>query len=202
MIFVFMVVPTLCQAGNKVGNGGNIISCRSAATMGTKMLLLDFYENNVKFEKSNKNFEILVEEQFDKLKSISPSLATQYLKRFEEVQNEIDFKSDAEFTSIPDSKHLFAPPAKDCKVVQTAIRKPKISGNEKRFLIRKDIWDSLDSMNKAGLITHEIIYEHLAKLGEEDSVKARKVNAYLYSQSITAEGFWKMMRELEIPLYP
>jgi len=189
-------------AGNKVGNGGNVIVCKTTEVLGVKAVLLDFYENDLKTEKTEKTYEQIAEDVFNKLKTINPRLANQYLKRIKEVVNELDFKSKAEFSVIPDSLHLFKPPAKDCEVVQTAIRRALTSSQEKRFLIRKDIWEQLDATQKAGLITHEIIYEHFVVLGEEDSTKARKVNAYLHSKNINAESFWKMMRELEISIYP
>ena len=74
--------------------------------------------------------------------------------------------------------------------------------DDSRFIIRQDIWDELTNTQKAGLITHEILHEHFTKLGEENSIKARRVNAFLNGPQVNGETFWKMIRDLELPVYP
>lgn len=189
-------------AGNKVGNGGNVVTCKTPEPLGAPALLLDFYESGLTLKNSDKSYEEILMQRFTQLKAASPKLSAQYLKRSKEIVNEIEFKDKAEFSTIPDSLHLFKPLAKDCEVVQTAIRKELVVGKEKRFLIRKDIWDQLDATNRAGLLSHEIIYEHLYKLGESNSVKARKLNSYVFSEDVKSNEFWTLMKELELPIYP
>lgn len=202
LLMLICGVTVSAIAGNKVGNGGNVVTCKTPDTLGAPARLLDFYESDINPKDADKTYEEILEQKFSQLKIASPKLSAQYLKRSKEIVNEIDFKSSTEFESIPDSLHLFKPLAKDCEVVQTAIRRLLVVGKEKRFLVRKDIWDQLDATNKAGLLSHEIIYEHLSKLGELTSIKARKINSYVFAGDIKANDFWKMMKELELPIYP
>jgi hypothetical protein len=199
-------------ASNKVGNGGNLVVCENKSQKIQSATLLDFYEDersslarvvsNIKNEFKNKTPEQIAEIQLSKLKVASPKLTDQYLKRLKEFLTEIEYKDDIVLTPIPDSFHLFKPKNKFCKIEQLAIRKNVISVGEKRFLINNDLWKKMTSVQQAGLYTHEIIYEHFSKLGEENSIKARKVNRYLYSSNINSKDFWSLTKELELPIYP
>lgn len=198
--FILLLLPLTSFAQNKVGNGGDGVFCEKKGTIDSK--LLDFYEADVVNTTKEKKPEAIAQIQLDKIKDAAPQLFKQYKKRLSEITSEIEFKDNIKLTDIKDSLHLFEPLPKSCKVYQIAIRKPKIIGNEKRFIIRNDLWKRLPPIHQAGLLTHEIIYEHLAKLGETDSVKARKINSYLYSNAITASGFWNLIKDLELPIYP
>jgi hypothetical protein len=195
VILTFLVCPALAQ--NKVGNGGDVVDCKKSTTR-----LLDFYEAKIEFNSKDTNHIVIAENHLAKLKDIAPRLATQYMNRLKNIEPEIDFKADVKLTDIKDSLHLYEPLSKDCKVYQIAIRRSMVVGDEKRFIIRKDLWDKLPPTHKAGLLTHEIIYEHLSKLGESDSIKARKLNVHLFSNDLKKESFWKLIKDLELPIYP
>jgi hypothetical protein len=190
------------SAQNKVGNGGNVVYCKKAAPDKNTAELLDFYENNIHLASAEANPHAIAQKQLEELKLIAPQLAEQYIKRLSEIDGEIDLKSDVLLTPIPDSYHLFKPLEANCEILQTAIRRAQIVSSEKRFLIRQDLWNQMAPLQKAGLLTHEIIYEHLAKLGEENSIKVRKLNAFLYSKNSKKEDFWNLVKELEVPIYP
>ncbi len=196
-------------ATNKVGNGGSVVSCQNKSEKKADIRLLDFYEGDVTFETNDKhdtagaeNFQALAATRFEKLKEISPKLGKQYQRRLNQIMDEIDFKDDVELTKIPDSEHLFSPKSKDCRVLQVAIRKAVKTDKEKRFLIQKDLWDQMKPVQRAGLLSHEIVYEHLSKLGETTSVKARKINSLLFSANLTKQEFWKTIKDLQLPIYP
>jgi hypothetical protein len=53
-------------------------------------------------------------------------------------------------------------------------------------LINRDIWNLLDSNSRAGLLLHEIIYEHFVSEGEQNSRLARYFNSHLASTSLRA----------------
>ncbi|MGZ3782284.1 MAG: hypothetical protein ACXVCY_16660 [Pseudobdellovibrionaceae bacterium] len=89
-----------------------------------------------------------------------------------------------------------------CSVKQVAIRKWILSRNEKPFLVQKILWDKMKVEQQAGLPTYEIIYEHFKKLGEENSVKARKLYAFLYTEKINKVKFWELISDLRVPIYP
>jgi hypothetical protein len=196
-IFVLTVLVSPAIAQNKVGNGGDVVDCKKANTK-----LLDFYEAKIDFKTKEKNHIVIAEGYITNLKETAPRLATQYLNRLKTIESEIDFKTDVKLTDIKDSLHLYEPISKDCKIYQIAIRRAMVVGDEKRFIIRKDLWNKLSPSHKAGLLTHEIIYEHLAKLGESDSIKVRKLNVHLFSKDAKKEDFWKLIKDLELPIYP
>jgi hypothetical protein len=89
-------------------------------------------------------------------------------------------------------------------VVQIAIRRNEASSLNKRFTVNQELWKKLSETGKAGLVMHEIIYEHFFKLGETDSVKARTFNAYVFSDQIQQDNskvFWNLIKELKVPVY-
>lgn len=198
-LFLILMIGSSALANNKVGNGGNGVFCKSGKTeTGT---LLDFYEGDMKVQSSMKNPMDIAAFELARLKSVAPKLSAQYIQRLNEIQKEIDFKDNVVLATILDSNHLFVPADANCQVIQVAIRKADALPSEKRFLIRKDLWQKMMPADQAGLITHEIIYEHFSKLGETDSIKARKMNRYLY-QDDKREDFWRFIQELKIPIYP
>ena len=111
---------------------------------------------------------------------------------------------EKELVGVPDSKHVFKPEDKNCEVRQIAIRRNEASVVTKRFVIDEKLWKKPSERDKAGLILHEIIYEHLFKLGEEDSVKARSINGYIFSDKAFQDGpetYWKMIKDFKLPIY-
>lgn len=191
---------SLVASGNRIGNGGNVVVCKDS------IQILDFYEASVtpKFPggSSQLDYKAIAQDVFKRLKPISKKLSTQYLERLEFITKEIDFKDGVVLTDVKDSLHSFKPADSSCEVHQIAIRKDDVLANEKRFLIDKKLWNRLDSKNKSALIVHEIIYEHLNKLGEMTSVKARKLVVYLYDDQINSKEFWSLIKSLKIPIYP
>ncbi len=196
-VIVLMLLFATAQANtNKIGNGGNLVVCDKQMP-----LLLDFYENQTKTPESKERLHTDVAiEVLNKISEVAPKLAKQYRERLKTIESEIEFKDGVILATVRDSFHIERP--KDCAVVQVAIRKAKTALEEKQFLFRKDLWEKLDPVNKAGLLLHEIIYEHLSKLGENDSRSSRRLNAYLFSSKSDKNGFWPLVKELRIPIYP
>ncbi|MDD0853990.1 hypothetical protein HBN50_12835 [Halobacteriovorax sp. GB3] len=197
---VFFLILTPSFAGNEVGNGGDVIVCNESVT------LLDYYEAKdfdfsiPPLEKSKDYREVLTD-IFDEFLKIDKKLANQYQKRLQEIENQIDFRASITLTDIPDSNHEALP--KGCKLEQIAIRRNQ-EKNGKLFLVSKDLWDKLDSNNKAGLILHEIIYEHFLYLGEKDSKKARYMNAlisHIGSKKPLPSKYKTLLQSKQIPIY-
>ncbi len=197
-ISILFSCSALCT--NKVGNGGDGVFCKKDGK--TAGELLDFYENEIKLASTSAKAKEIAEKYVENLRTIAPKLHKQYIRRLNELPNEIEYKNEIELVDIKDSQHLYKPASKECEVLQVAVRKLKNMPKEKRFIIREDLWNQMDEVSKAGLFTHEIIYEHLSKLGEESSVKARKLNAFIYQNDLTKDSFWSYVKDLEIPLYP
>jgi hypothetical protein len=186
--------------GNRVGNGGDIVTCSKSNE------ILDFYENSgaVRVFAQENTIDKVLEQIFKNLERVSPRQAKQYRTRAGEFINDTEFKTGVALTDIKDSKHVFEPSEKDCAVKQIAIRRNEPDLNGKRFVIDQNLWNKLSPRGQAGLIMHEVIYEHLYKLGEEDSVRARKLNAYLFSNKVFADSpdtYWKFIKDLNLPIY-
>lgn len=186
--------------GNRVGNGGDIVLCPKTGE------LLDFYENAgaVRNFASEKHHDAILEQVFKNIERLSPKQAKQYKARAGDFMTETEFKKDIALENIKDSKHLFGPKDKKCSVKQIAIRRHEVGLDGKRFIVDEELWNRLSPRGKAGLILHEVIYEHLFKLGEEDSVRARKLNAYYFSNKAFADSqdsYWRLVKELNLPIY-
>jgi hypothetical protein len=194
IFFLQLSVETPALANNKVGNGGNVVVCARETR------LLDFYENDLKPSSKGDPIQI-AEEAVGKVSVTAPKIATLYREKVKGFLNRVEFKEGIALTALPDSLHLFSPLPKSCRVEQIAIRRAKPIGGEKDFLIRKDLWDQISPADKAGLILHEVIYEHLSALGETDSRGARKLNAYFFSSAATKD-FWRTVKELRVSIYP
>jgi hypothetical protein len=199
---VFISILFTCSlswsSGNRVGNGGDVIKCAKITQ------LLDIYEGEIKLKKfkSTEKYKEIITAVLSNLQRLNPNQAKQYTKRFDEMTMEIEFRSDIELTDIKDEKNIFK--AKGCKLLQIAVRRNEISKDTKRFVIDEDLWKELNETNKAALLLHELIYEHLYKLGEVDSQKARILNAYLFSAKANEEGpkeYWELVRSLKVPIY-
>ena len=197
-LFIFaFTLSHIALAQNRIGNGGDIVICPH-----NKPIILDFYENQSNLIQNNSDdYKEIIKSRIALLEKANPKLSDQYKRRLLQIENEIEFKKNITLVDVKDSEHLFEPKDKKCKLNQIAIRKNNTIGNEKRFIIDEELWSKMDNINKAGLIMHEIIYEHFYNLGEKNSTKARKLNNYLFSLNFDKSNFWKLIQELKIPIY-
>lgn len=202
MNFIFwftLLMPLATFANNRVGNGGDIIQCP------TKSQVLDLYESSEPLVKITESDEYLFAEKIlVGLKLHAPDLEKQYQNRLKSMRDEIELKSEIKLINIKDSKNLFKPKDKKCKLLQIVVRKNLKSTHGKRFVIDQELWNALDAQNKAALLIHEIVYEHFFKLGMNDSVAAREFNRFMFEErftKITKKEFWAFIASLKVPIY-
>lgn len=185
--------------GNEVGNGGDAVVCESSVR------LLDYYENEMlkrgalEFAKGSDPYA-KAKALAARLERLNKKLASQYFEALSTVSKRIDFIDKTDFRDVKDSFEVGVPSG--CKIAQLAIQQEE--AGRKRIRISKKLWDRLDDDHRAGLILHEIIYEHFIVLGETNSVKARRFNSYLASKAIlaaTAADYQKFINGLKLPLY-
>lgn len=204
-IFFFLSIQwvSISYAQNRVGNGGDGILCvKDNAVISAE--ILDFYESSSQKIELAGDYKTIVEERIASLKTVNPALGEIFSKRWKTMGSEIEWKKEIDLTDVQDSKHLFVPSDKNCQLKQIALRRNEVAANQLRFIIDESFWQKLSPISQAGLIMHEIIYEHFYKLGEKDSVKARTFNAYLFSPDFKqagSAGFWKMIGSLKVPIY-
>ncbi|MBX2987950.1 MAG: hypothetical protein KF802_08630 [Bdellovibrionaceae bacterium] len=203
MIKIFFVLMAAAFAnGNRVGNGGNLVVCEENGRR--RIELLDFYESSGPWRKIGSADENqIIDETLSALQKIAPALAKNYRDRFERLQREIEYKENIQLVSSQDSFHLIEPLSKKCRLQQAATRRNSRTDG-KKFIFSQDLWKDMPARERAGLWMHEIVYDHFAQLGEKDSLKARKMVAYLFSERIIQESpveFWAFVGRLRVPLY-
>ena len=207
LIILNLFVLNLHAGGNEVGNGGDAVVCKSKDKI-ESVELLDFYEHRVQ-----EGHEIIddnslepiqqVQKILKHLNTLSPRLSAQYQKGLRSFMEKNSFVENAKLIDIEDSKHIVLPRNKDCTIQQIAIYN-KNKKSSKEFVVDKTLWDQMNTTNQAGLILHELIYQHFSRLGEKDSIKARQINAFLFDkdfQKVTPSKFWSKIRKLKIPIY-
>jgi len=206
LIVLFLATCLFSISGfgqNRVGNGGDGIVCTKEGAQATAEIL-DFYESSQARIESTEAYSEIVESRLQVLKKIDSTMGELYQKRWKSMQPEIEWKKEIELIGIEDSKHLYVPSDKNCKLKQVAIRRNQVAANQSRFVIDDSFWQQISPVSRAGLIMHELIYEHFYKLGEKDSVKARTLNAYIFSPDLESKGstgFWKLISSLKVPIY-
>jgi hypothetical protein len=195
--------PQLAWAQNKVGNGGYVVHCE--ATNNRTTILLDFYESEQPLiDGLSQNHVEILEGRLSLLTQFDKKLGGIFKKNWSEMQKQIHFVENADLTESKDTNHLFQPKNKGCSLRQVAMRRRVKLPFRSNFIIDKEVWSELNELNKAGLLAHELIYEHFWKLGENDSTKARVFTAFVFSKDFenqNKDGFWRVIKGLKIPIY-
>lgn len=189
---------TLMTNGNGVGNGGDLVICNDS------LELLDFVEARMKGEKlilsESIEYKAQVQKVISRLQALDEKLFKQYSKVFSTIDHRLKFIPNASFRDVPDSLEIALP--KGCRIEQAAIQ--RFEGKKNLINISQDLWSKMSSSTKAGLILHEIIYEHFILMGEKNSIKARAFNAFLNSEKATQfdrKRFVQYCRDMGIRLY-
>ncbi len=186
--------------GNGVGNGGDAVVCRE------RVEILDFVESrlmkrySIISDSKKLTFMELAKERVSKLRGLDTRLFEQYTKVLSTIADKLVFIENAQFRDVPDSFEIAIPAG--CKLEQLAIQQE--IDNKTMIHISKKLWEKMDDVNRAGLILHEIIYEHLLTTGEVNSIKVRKLNSLIFSGDIdklTAGDFKKVLRNLGVKIY-
>ena len=183
LLMAGLISPTF--AGDKVGNGGDVVVCRNTVNEVTSIEALDIYEGRVRWtielDLGDASLSPLqkVELALSRLGRISSIRAERYLEKAKQFDANALFLDNTELPDISDSNHLIFP--KGCKVEQIIVQRTPHFSDDRRYLVSNDLWKQLDSTNKAALILHEIIYEEALEFGHQDSVPTRYFNAHLMS---------------------
>ncbi|MCF8059969.1 MAG: hypothetical protein K9K67_11775 [Bacteriovoracaceae bacterium] len=202
ILFLIFLSSPFSFAGNEVGNGGDLLKCPNKP-----LVLFDFAEDSFKkMDALKKNAELneykIVESLIAKIKDLSPAIFKKYSNDLASFPKRIKFIKGEVFRDIEDSKHVSLP--KDCELLQVAIQQIDPLTKDTVIAINKDLYDQLDPVNKAGLILHEIIYEHFKFYGVTNSVEVRIFNRYLHSLEVksgTNKEFNDFLERIAIPSY-
>ncbi len=187
-------------AGPQGSGGGNAVVCRDSMGAIVSAEFLDLYEGRLRYGLSYKSgddlsLEARLKQAVNKLRSAltssaissystlpywyfedAPALGQRsvlsYLQRFDEI-----FRVLPESAGLPpldDSGDVILP--KKCKIERLALFK------DGKVLIDGEIWNRLDTTNRAALIFHEATYKYQRDIeGATDSQEARKVVAQFFA---------------------
>ena len=167
---------------SKEGHGGQSVVCRSSDGRIESAELLDLYEARVMYGlellRSGEPKENYIRQAAEKLNGAIRGnyFYTNYKDIFGGVQRITRFiPNGSRLKPIDDSLPVVLP--KNCQVEQLAIYV-----DQTLLLVDREIWDNLDELNRAALVTHEGIYLNM-RISERstDSRRARRVNGHLLS---------------------
>lgn len=190
IFFVMLTASFSLIAGDKVGNGGDVIVCPDQKTV-----ILDLYQGKVDWdfemvERTGSRAEI-IHETMKEFSDVDPFIADKILRRAMEINNELGIKGSKlvkltknALVNISDEGVAELPVG--CKIVQAATQIQTPFPGEVKFTFQKDLWDSLEADVQASLILHEVIYEHMISVGETASRSTRYLNAALHSGHINS----------------
>jgi hypothetical protein len=188
-------LAAFAHGGDKVGNGGDVIVCP-----GKRTELLDIFQGEedwgfkpVKINGSR--LEIMIE-VLKNFQNADPGIAWSLRQRAVELHKELTFlERDKNYKSklvkltdnilLNISDEGVAELPQDCEIVQAATQVQNPFPREVKFTFQKDTWLSLENDVQAALILHEVIYEHMIKVGENFSRSTRYFNAALHANAIT-----------------
>jgi hypothetical protein len=198
---VLLVSSLPLWAGDKVGNGGDVIVCPDQRT-----IILDIFQG-----KQDWGFEEIprggtrtqiITDTLNKFMMTDPLISQKLLSRAMELEKELaqleqseEYKSKLvkltknELVNISDEGVAELPPG--CQIVQAATQIQMPFPGEVKFTFQKKTWQSLDTDVQASLILHEVIYEHMIFVGEYYSRSARYMNAALHAGNLdTVRGYF------------
>ncbi len=192
-----LLFSTHLIGGNDRGGGGIALLCESDGKMTVE--LLDSYERE-------KTFGKLVTFEIEKLSptEIVDRILSHYLEydkermfRYKEINKSLMHKVEwtGELPSTEDYGYI--DPPKFCKVVQVAIQMRPWADSVKTIQINRAIWNQFDSLQKAALILHEIVYLELMEKFQLNSIRLRSFVAWLiqYSNLEVLPAAYQVARE-------
>lgn len=188
---LLLATPFAHSGEGDKGNGGDVIECPTASG-GKTYELADYYEartrrtNKVSIELGPRelNYQEKVNYALNRMAQVAPHRAKLYQVWFSTFLQETEFVSGEELVDIPDSSLLSIP--KNCKIRQAAVQlaDKDILFGLTRYTINGDIWEQLDSTQKAGLVLHELIYREAIGAGHGSSLRVRYLNSLISSAEL------------------
>lgn len=190
IVFCFLTAHASTVFGGTETHGGNTVVCRAPNGSIKSVRLLDFYEGEIlfglKIPSSKADFHQQAREMAKRLDAVGPysidGLRNPMLSSHE-AEMSFTLKSlkflprGARLAEVPDSGDLLLIPPASCKVEQTALFTP-----DGFVHIVSDYWNKMSETDRAGLMTHEVIYLLMRReTGATTSKRARKITAYAFS---------------------
>lgn len=183
------------------GNGGFVLKCKDSENQ-----VFDIYEARKRFQvldqKNLSSVDERVQYLLGKIEKVNPSRAALYRGWYASFMGESEFLDGVELTPVPDIGLGIKP--KNCDLELAVFQREPDALNKKRYVISLDLWNSLDNLNKAALIIHEITYRELIEVGSmhQTSESTRYFNSALHSEKfeyLTIQEYLSLLQNLRFP---
>lgn len=190
-------------AGGVVGNGGDVVYCPGKAPE-----LLDIYEAGHLYQMnlqptSGSTPEEMAKFALKRMEKLDPLRMTSLSQRVDRFMKDANIIPNVSLFEIPDVYPIAIP--KDCKIKQIAIQKARVLPQDPLYLIDQELWNSIDTYNKAALILHEVIYTDAIHAGHTNSVNVRYFNGLIHSdrlaQMTLVEYYYYVAGKASLPFY-
>jgi len=191
-LIIFIICFTKSFAGVKeVGNGGVVVVCKNNSGEIEKIQAFDLYEGNVLFnlipKETGNDFENVAKEKLTIFSQLIDRDWENNLKIYLDnlLKNIKMLPSGVGLKLTEDIDSIIIP--KTCEIAQLINYR-----NDGKIYVDSDLWNLLNPTDKAAMLVHEVLYYYLRIYPEPDSVRTRKMVAYLFSetplQNIGIEG--------------
>ncbi len=196
LIYLFVINVALAQT--PAGNGGDAVVCKKTAEV------LDYAEarqlKSLTIQTPpGQDAQAVAEKMLERLKPLDGKLYEHYKKNLDGLKPRLIFFPTTRFKDAKDSTHKV--PA-DCRIEQMTGRQD-VHG-VRVIQISKQWWSQMAVGDKAGLLLHEIIFEHFSILGEKNAIHARQFNALLASKEISSmnkKSYQEWTRKIGLKFY-
>ena len=180
LTLILLVFSQIAFAGDRVGNGGDVIIC-DEPTGETIFVLDQFYvEKELAIGPKGLSYIDKVFILLERVKKEFPVRYTLYSKIFNHFRSTVTF-INSDIPEIDDSTEQYPI---NCDLKQAAYFNEK----HEYFLSRK-IWDRLSNDQKAVLVFHEILYTEAIGLGHSNSKFIARANRLAFLDRITPATF-------------
>jgi hypothetical protein len=202
-LLVLLFAGSAFAKGGEVGNGGDVFQCQN-----TKSTLVDIYEadaqRGIKLDLGPPRLALFskIDMALKRLARLSPIRAKMYSDQAHNFFNDASLIPGAQLTPIQDVYNWVTPDG--CVLRQIAVQIVPQFPQDKRYLVDKDLWDTLDDDSKAALILHEVIYREAISLGFTNSISVRYFNSLIFSHELdqaTPETFVQTLYSLPFRNY-
>ena len=188
-------------ASDEVKNGGDVVQCPNS-----KSVFVDVYEaqaeHEITLDLGGPRLDLFskIDIALKRLERLSPLRAKMYRNQAHDFFNEAALIPNARLTPIQDVYNWSMPDG--CVLKQIAVQSVPSLPQDKRYLVSKDLWQTLDDDSKAALILHEVIYREGIGLGFTNSVSVRYFNSLIFSHELdqtTSKDFVSILQTLSFP---
>jgi hypothetical protein len=182
-------------AGNEGAHGGQGVVCQDSSGKISSIQMYDYYEGSIYLNSAGTldvgpttgNYQDNISYVLNRLAKIDSVAAARYQERALAFESEMALLDDAQMVSIGDAHHVINPDT-GCYTDQFAVQffnlKP---GQTKRYFVNKDLWKVADTVAKAGLVLHEVIYRDAVDVyGQSDSDLTRYFNYMISSTALNS----------------